>query len=390
MSGFDLSSFRHEQQASRVVFGAGELHSIGAETRRVGVERAMLISDGAAESIAATAAEELGGSIVLHWTEVIQHVPADLAGRARAVATEHEIDGVVTVGGGSATGLAKAIALSHRVPIVAVPTTYAGSEQTPIYGVTGAAATSEHGRVGRKETGRDPVVQPRVVIYDPELTATLPPHVTGPSAFNALAHSVEALYAPGCNPVTSVLALEAVRAINRALPAVLADGADLDARAELLYGAYLSGVALGDTSAAFHHKICHVLGGTFDLVHADAHSVVLPHALAFNAPAIPAEAARLAVALDSDDGNAAGALWDLATRSGVPTRLADLSGADGPLQRDDLELAAKRVVADVEAAGLTNPRPFGEGDVRAVLEQAFDGERPARDRSPQPNQWGKS
>src|SRR5258706_7791229 len=242
------------------------------------------------------------------------------------------------------------MALSHNVPIVAVPTTYAGSEQTTIYGLTG-------GR--HKQTGKDPVVLPRTVVYDPSLTVGLPPQITGPSAFNALAHSVEALYAPGSNPVTSALALEGVRAIHQSLPAVMETPGDVDARGTLLYGAYLSGVALGTTSTGLHHKLCHVLGGRFNLVHADAHSVILPHAIAFNAPALPAEMRRLAEALGVPGGDPAAALWDLAVASQVPTRLADLAGDDGLLRREDL-LGAAHAAAD----GVTGkPRPVHEADL---------------------------
>ena len=186
-----------------------------------------------------------------------------------------------------------------------MPTTYAGSEQTTIYGLTG-------GR--HKQTGKDPVVLPKAVVYDPELTLGLPPDVTGPTAFNALAHSRRGAVGTEANPVTTALALEGVRAIAASLPRVMAEPGDLDARSQLLYGAYLSGVALGTTSAGLHHKICHVLGGTFNLVHADAHSVVLPHAVAFNAPVLPDEMARLADALGAPGDDPAGALWDLARR----------------------------------------------------------------------------
>ena len=240
-----------------------------------------------------------------------------------------------------------------------MPTTYAGSEQTTIYGVTG----NRH-----KEVGKNPAVLPKTVIYDPELTLSLPTFVTGPSAFNALAHSVEALYAPGCNPVTSALALDGVRAIHRSLPTVMASPTDVEARGNLLYGAYLSGMALGATAAAFHHKICHVLGGAFNLVHADAHSVILPHAIAFNAPALPAEMARLAEALGVPGGDPAAALWDLAVASNVPTTLEALG-----LERDDLAEAARRAYADIPR---DNPRPFDEDDLLGLLTRAFDGTRP--------------
>jgi maleylacetate reductase len=323
----------------------------------------MLISDWAAAAPASEVAGQLGSRLVLPWDEVAQHVPVELAERARSAASDSSIDCVVCIGGGSSTGLAKAIALSHAVPIVAVPTTYAGSEQTPIYGLTG-------GR--RKETGKNSIVQPKTVVYDPELTVGLPPNVTGPSAFNALAHSVESLYAPGHNPITSALALEGVRAIHDSLPTVMASPGDVAARGTLLYGAYLSGVALGTTSSGLHHKLCHVLGGRFNLVHADAHSVILPHAIAFNAPALPEEMARLAAALGVPGGNPASALWDLAVASNVPTRLADLKGHDGLLKREDLAGAAHAAAEEITV----NPRPVTEADLLGILERAYEGARP--------------
>ena len=358
-----MQPFTFDQLPARIVFAPGALARVGEEVDRLGTAHVMLIHDNATAEQAGLIAEQLGARLAIRWGEVAQHVPVELAERARAAATERGIDAVVTLGGGSSTGLAKAIALTHRVPIVAVPTTYAGSEQTTIYGLTGG----QH-----KQTGKDPIVLPRVVVYDPELTLGLPGCVTGPSAFNALAHSVEALWAPGNNPITSALALEGVRAIASSLPTVMAEPANVDARGDLLYGAALSGMALGATAAGLHHKLCHVLGGRFNLVHADAHSVVLPHALAFNAPALPAEMARLAQALGVPGDDPAGALWDLAHRSQVPTRLADLSGSDGPMQRELLAEAAATAAAEITV----NPRPVTEPDLLGILERAFDGTRP--------------
>jgi maleylacetate reductase len=359
-----MRPFTFDQLPSRIVFAPAALDQVGSEVERLGSAHVMLINDGMTEAAADVVDGQLGARVALRWNEVAQHVPVELAERARAAATQHGIDAVVTIGGGSSTGLAKALALSHRVPIVAVPTTYAGSEQTTIYGLTGG----QH-----KQTGKDPVVLPRVVVYDPELTLGLPASVTGASAFNALAHSVEALWAPGNNPITSALALEGVRAIATSLPGVMADPGNVDGRGDLLYGAALSGMALGATAAGLHHKLCHVLGGRFDLVHADAHSVVLPHALAFNAPVLPEEMRRLAEALGVPGHDPAGALWDLAIASNVPTRLSDLSGSDGPLQREQLAGAA-----DVAAVEITvNPRPFDRDDLLGILERAFDGDRPA-------------
>jgi maleylacetate reductase len=351
--------FTYDALPGRVVFGSGRRRELAMEVDRVGASRVLLIADAQAKATGDELEVALGPRGVRRWDEVAQHVPVDLAERARQAATEAAVDAVVCVGGGSSTGLAKAIALSHDVPIVAVPTTYAGSEMTPIYGLTG-------GR--HKQTGRDVRVLPKVVVYDPELTLGLPTAVTGPSACNALAHCVEALYAPGCNPVVSAIALEGVRAIQSALPAVMAAPGDLDRRSDLLYGAYLAGVSLGATSTGLHHKLCHVLGGMFDLVHADTHSVVLPHAVAFNSPALPDEMRRLADALGAARGDEAGALWDVAAASHVPTSLAELG-----LEEGDLSAAAERAAAEITV----NPVPVDVAGLLGLLREAYAGRRPA-------------
>ena len=251
------------------------------------------------------------------WDEVVQHVPVELAERARAAATDAGADILVCLGGGSSTGLAKAIALTHGLPILAVPTTYAGSEQTPIFGLTGAR---------HKQTGRDLRVVPKVVIYDPALTVGLPPQVTGPSAFNALAHCVEALYATGRNPVTSAMALEGVRAIRQSLPA--RDGCAGRPRRTRRrpLRRVPGGRRLGTTSTGLHHKLCHVLGGTFNLVHADT-------ALDDPAPRRRVQRSRAAGrdgaprrGVGRAPGDAAGALHDLAVASHVPDRACLRSG----------------------------------------------------------------
>jgi maleylacetate reductase len=352
-----MKAFVHEALPGRVVFGAGHVAVVAAEAGVLG-EHTLLIHDAQAKSVADRVGDDLGSRLAGRWDEVVQHVPVDLAERARVRATELAADSIVCVGGGSSTGLAKAIALTHGVPIVAVPTTYAGSEMTPIYGLTG-------GR--HKQTGRSLQVLPRTVVYDPELTLRLPASVTGPSACNALAHCVEALWVTGTNPVTATLALEGVRAISSSLPAVMAELADVDARGDLLYGAHLAGMAFGQTGSGLHHKLCHVLGGRFDLVHADAHSVVLPHAVAFNAPALPVEMARLADALRAPGGDPAAALWDLAVASNVPTSLATLGLAEADLS-DAAEKAAEEIT--------DNPVPVTAEALHALLERAWRGERP--------------
>ncbi len=355
-----MEPFVYDAVASRVLFGAGSIDRVADEVESLGFQRVFLIADHGGAATADRVSAALGSRVAVRWNEVIQHVPVELAERARAEATSIGADGLVTIGGGSSTGLAKILALSHGLSIVAVPTTYAGSEMTPIYGSTG-------GR--HKETGRNASIQPRVVVYDPAVTVGLPASVTGPSAFNALAHCIEALWVKERNPVISALALEGIRAIARSLPVAIARPDDLDGRSELLLGAYLAGLSLGATSTGMHHKICHVLGGSFNLVHADAHSVILPHVVAFNAPAIPAAMARLAEALGDPDVSPARQLWRLAKRSGVPTDLAALGLGEG-----DLHEAAQRATHEIT----DNPVPVDEAAVERVLRDAFMGSEPDR------------
>jgi maleylacetate reductase len=362
-----MKSFSYDSLPGRIVFGAGSIGRVGDEVRALGSKHVFLIVDHQAAPIADLVAVQLGGVLAGRWNEVVQHVPTELAARARAAASSCEADAIVCIGGGSSTGLAKIIALSHALPIVAVPTTYAGSEQTAIYGSTDTAPPKP-GEKPHKEVGKNIVVLPKVVVYDPELTTGLPTGVTGPSAFNALAHAVEALWVPEANPITMSTAIESVRAIAASLPTVMAEPGNVDARGELLLGAALAGKVLGQTSTGLHHKLCHVLGGAFNLVHADAHSVVLPHAVAFNARAVPHEMARLADAIGQPGGDPAAALWDLAVASHVPTSLAVLG-----LQRDDLGLAAERGAHEITV----NPVPVDRDALHALLERAFDGNRPS-------------
>ncbi len=305
-------NFSDEALPGRVVMVPGALAQVGDEVGRLGAERVFLIADPSAQGYGDRIGQQLGGRLAVRWNEAIQHVPTELAERALAAATTARAAALVCVGGGSATGLAKILALDLKLPIVAIPTTYAGSEMTPIYGSTG----NRHKRVGRSID-----VLPRTVIYDPLLTLSLPAAVTGPSAFNAIAHCVEALWMPQANPITAALAIDGIRAIRNNLDTAIREPDNALARGELQYGACLAGMALAHTGTGLHHKLCHVLGGTFNLVHADAHSVILPHAHAFNARAITDTLPRLPTALGVDADDAAGGIWDLALACGVPTSL---------------------------------------------------------------------
>lgn len=354
-----MKAFTYDTLPGRVVFEAGASRNrLAEEIQSLGAKRVLLISteheQGLAKDLAASIGERLAG----HFTEVRPHVPIEIARRARQAASEVGADCLLSIGGGSTTGTAKAIALETSTPIVAVPTTYAGSEMTPVWGLTEAR---------RKTTGRDPRVQPKVVIYDPELTFSLPPSISGPSAMNALAHCVEAFYAPGANPITSLMAEEGIRALARGMQVVVKRPNDLAGRSETLYGAYLAGAAFAVAGSGLHHKICHVLGGTYNLPHAETHMMVLPHVIAYNEPAMPEIAEKVAHALGSD--HAATGIYDLLERIGAPTALKDIG-----MKREDLGGA---VTLCLEAAPPGNPRPVDEAGIRTILEEAYVGSRPA-------------
>jgi maleylacetate reductase len=340
-----IGPFVHEQRAVRIVFGAGAFERLAGELE----DRRWLIVHGGSQAAAAgRLRERLGTRCAGTFGEVRRHVPAELAERARARFAELGADGLVAVGGGSAIGLAKAIALTAHVPLVAVPTTYSGSEMTPVYGLTAD---------GRKRTGRDEAVRPRTVVYDPDLTRGLPPAVAAPSAMNALAHCVDALWAEQATPITTLLAVEGARALR--------EGLDAGDPERLLYGAALAGWAFGILGSALHHRICHIVGGAFDLPHAETHSAVLPQVARLNAAAEPDGAARVAEALGAAD--LAGGVFDLALRSGSTTALRDLGLPEARLDE---------VAATVAEAAAGNPVPFDERAARELLRRAWAGERP--------------
>lgn len=340
-----MPRFTYEPLGGRIVFGAGTVDRVASEVRELGAGRVLLLASPSSVGIADRIAVDLGDVLAARWSDVRQHVPTALAESARAAAREAKADAIVSVGGGSAVGLAKAIALACDVSIVAVPTTYAGSELTPIWGLTG-----DH-----KETGRDVRVMPAVVVYDPELTLDLPPSVTATSGCNAIAHCVEGLYGPGANPVTTLIAREGLRVLEGALPRAMAKPRDLAARGELLYGAFLAGSVLAAAGTGLHHKLCHVLGGSYGVDHGAANAVLLPHVVAWNAPAVRELVGRAA------------ALYDLTVVLGAPTSLAALGVPESALP----DIAARAI-----AETATNPRPLDPAGIVALLEDAFHGRRP--------------
>ena len=352
-----MRSFVYEQLPSRVLFGPGTIDQLSEQVKWLSAKRALVLSTPGQRRLADEAARRLGIATAGIYAEAVMHVPVETARAAREMARRVAADCIVAIGGGSTIGLGKAIAVDTKLPIIAVPTTYSGSEMTPIYGLTDA---------GVKRTNRDAKAQPRIVIYDPNLTLSLPAKVSGPSGMNALAHCVEALYAEDANPITSLMAAEGIHALARALPVVVREGENIEARGDALYGAWLAGAALGAVKMGLHHKLCHTLGGSFNLPHAEVHTVILPHATAYNRAAVPEAMRIIATGLGAKD--AAQGLYDLAKSIGAPTALKDIG-----MPEDGLDRAAQLATENP----YYNPRPVEQAAVRQLLDDAYHGKRPS-------------
>lgn len=354
----EIEAFEYNALPGRVVFGAGRARSsLSAEVEQMGLQRLMLIADAFDADLARELVAPLGQRCVTTFDKVRQHVPVEVVREACKQAKDKHVDGLLSVGGGSTTGLAKAVALELDLPIICIPTTYAGSEMTPVWGMT---------ENNRKTTGRSMKVLPKLVIYDPELTYSLPDTITGPSAINAVAHCVEAFYAAGACPMASLMALEGIRAIANGLQDAVLNPRGLSGRAKTLYGAYLGGATFAVAGSGIHHKICHVLGGAYDLPHAELHTIILPHAVAINRDAIPDIMARIADALGADD--AADGLFDLGRDVGAPAALSAIG-----MKAEDLDEAVQLCLAAVPA---NNPAQVSEAMMRQLLSDAFEGNRP--------------
>lgn len=356
--------FVFNSAAQRVRFAAGSTETLATELEQIGARRAMVLCTPEQRILAESMAAKLGDLAVGVYDKAVMHVPIETARAAQQLARSLGADCAVAVGGGSTIGLGKAIALDCGLPILAVPTTYAGSEMTPIYGLTEG---------GVKRTGKDMRVLPRTVIYDPQLTLSLPVEMSITSALNALAHAAEGLYAADGNPVMDLMAQEGIRSIARAVPAIAADARNLAAREDALKGAWLCGAVLGNVGMALHHKLCHTLGGSFNLPHAAVHTVVLAHALAYNSAAAPQAMYRIALAMGLSEAQAqeplaaAQAVFDLARRHGAPTALQAIG-----MQRADLRRARELAMQ----AQYPNPTLLEADALDTLLLNAFEGRRP--------------
>ena len=352
-----MQAFVYQALSQRVVFGFGTLASVGAELAALGVSRALLLSTPQQRASAEALAAQLGAVVVGIFSEAAMHTPTAVTEQALAQVAALRVDGVIALGGGSTTGLGKAIAFRTDLPQLVIPTSYAGSEATPILGETAN---------GAKTTRRDLKILPEVIVYDVALTLTLPAAMTVTSGMNAIAHAVEALYTQERNPIISLLAQQGIAALVRALPVLRADGADRDGRSDALFGAWACGTCLGAVGMALHHKLCHVLGGSFDLPHAETHTVILPHATAYNERAVPELLAPVAAALGA--ARAGSGLWDFAQRLEAPLTLASLG-----MQQGDLDRAAELICANP----YWNPQPIVRDEIRQLLDAAYFGRRPA-------------
>ncbi|TGD42594.1 maleylacetate reductase [Pseudotabrizicola sediminis] len=356
---FFREDFTARSASVRVRFGAGIRAAVSEEMDNLGVSRALILTTPQQSDMADEFANYCGAKAVGRFTGAAMHTPVDVSEQATDLARRLGADVLISVGGGSTTGLGKAIALRTDLPQIVVPTTYAGSEATGILGQT---------ENGVKTTLTSAKVQPEVILYDAELVATLPLSMTVTSALNAMAHAAEGLYARDRSPISSLMAVEGLRAFRDSLPKVLADPGNLTARGETLYGAWLCGTVLGQVGMALHHKLCHTLGGSFDLPHAETHAIILPHAIAFNASAVPDLLAPLADLFGTSSGFGAGTgLWQFAKSAGAPLSLRDLG-----LVEADLDRATDLATANP----YWNPRPVTKDGIRRLLQAAWAGDRP--------------
>jgi maleylacetate reductase len=353
-------SFVYQASPVRAVFGLGALDKVPEEIGRLGAERVLIVATPGRRKLANDLAARLGTKAAGVFDRAVMHVPIENAQEARGEAERLRADGYIALGGGSATGVAKAIAVETGRPILCIPTTYSGSEMTPTWGLTES---------GIKKTMRDARAQPKTAIYDPALTVSMPAALSATSGMNAMAHCVEGRYAQDGNPIVSLQAEEGIRALAASLPVVVKEPANMEARSQAFYGAWLGGMVLGASTMALHHKLCHILGGAFNLPHSETHTVLLPHVTAYNAGGAAGAMERIARALGGSRSakSAAVGLHDLEASMGAPVSLKSLGMKSEGLDRAT-ELALQ--------SAFYNPRPVTKEGIRTLLEDAFEGRAP--------------
>lgn len=354
-----MNPFEYNANPGRVVFGAGSIKKLPAEIQRLGLKAPLLLSTPQQVSQLDDLAKILQDGKITpagRCTNATMHTPSQITEEAMAYLKSNSADCVVSIGGGSTIGLGKAISIRTGLPHICIPTTYAGSEMTPILGET---------QDGRKTTRSDPKILPGTVIYDVELTMTLPAALSATSGVNAIAHAVESLYASNTNPVIRMFALKGTASLAKSLPVIVKDPQNKDARSQAQYGAWLCGVTLGSSAMALHHKLCHTLGGSFNLPHAETHTIVLPHALSYNAPAIPKQMEELASALPDSNGDAIHGLNVLLEKLNVKRALKDFG-----MKEEDVDKATDIAMS----AQYPNPRKLEKEQIREVIRRCWAGE----------------
>ncbi len=351
-----MDAFLRNALRGRILFGVDTIAALPDELALLAAKRALVISTPQQREQAEQVQELLGDTAVAIFSGAAMHTPVEVTAEAMRIVTDKKIDCLVAIGGGSTTGLSKAIAYRTDLPQIVIATTYAGSEMTPILGQTEG---------GVKTTLKDKKVLPEVVIYDVSLTLTLPPAMSGTSGINAIAHAVEALYAENKSPQTSSIAEEGIARLARALPTITGDPQNMDARTDALSGAALCGQCLASVGMALHHKLCHTLGGSFDLPHAATHTAVLPHAAAYNARADPDAMQQIAHALGAE--SAPLGLFQLGCAVDAKMALRDLG-----LRESELDRAADLAVQNP----YWNPRPIEREAIRNMLQRAWAGNPP--------------
>lgn len=358
-----MDAFEFQASPCRVIFGTGTTQKVSAELTRLGLSKPLIVCSATqarkAEGLRSTI--ERGSKVIVAgiFASAQMHTPVEQTEKGTKLARAIRCDSLVSLGGGSAIGLGKAISFRTGIYHLAVPTTYAGSEMTPILGET---------RDGKKTTMSDPKIRPGTVVYDIDLTMTLPAGLSATSGVNAIAHAVEALYAFNSNPLTNLVAREGARALAEALPGIVKNPSSRQARSKALYGAWLCGTCLGSVGMSLHHKLCHTLGGSCNLPHAEIHTIVLPHALAYNAPKVPAAMEALADALPDSDGDAIRGLNVLLQKLGVKRGLRELG-----IEESDVSRAADMAVGNP----YWNPREIERSAIHELIRRAWAGE-PAR------------
>lgn len=348
-----MIEFEYQALPWNIVFGVGSLSRLPEELEKLGLKRALVLTTPNQVADGKNVVGLLKGLAAGLFDQCVMHVPQYTVIAATERAKEVDADCTVALGGGSTTGLGKALAVQAGLPNIVIPTSYAGSEMTNIWAITDE---------GRKVTDRNNAAVPTLTLYDPELTLTLPPKFAAASGLNAMAQAVVNVATDKINPIVSCLAVDAVKSLYASLPVIMERPDDIQARSKALYGACLAGGALGTGATSLHHRICHTMGGTFNMPHAETHAVILPHSVAYNAAATPEGSARLAAAMGAD--NAAAAIYNLMQKLGLPLGLKDLG-----FKETDLDQA----VAVTLEKPFHNAEPVTAHRLRALLQNAYEG-----------------